>query len=533
MKSIRIRIIVLSTFALISLLLAIFKEYDDVQSNLKSAQTSLKIIQEINYLSKSIHSLQRERGLSATNLLKNNIKSKLQSQRETTDFRLKEMSKFIYLNDTKRLKSLDKELNVLRKEIDTGMVSWDTIKKSYSKQIMKLLDQVNILIGNLGYTKEITNKLNSISSLSYTRENLGVLRATIARYYQKGTLTSNELLDVIQRYFGFGSRYKSFQLYQNTSNLNKLKNRIEGDVFHSVKYQIESIIKKDSIITDSSTVQWWSEATLVIDTMLEIENALLTELQQYSKDIISQKESELFVYSLSAFTIFFIVFSVTYFTVTRILEALSILIKSLHKVQQTEDFGIRIKTKSNDEFSQLGFSINQLLDFTDRIIKQKDELASIDVLTGVMNRRSFMTLVNQEVSRSRRYKTPLSLIFCDIDKFKLINDEYGHNIGDEVLQVFAQSIKLHIRESDLFVRWGGEEFIILAVDTDKTNTAKLAENLRKTIMEIKVSSIEQITCSFGVAELKNDESFEQLCERADQAVYDAKNTGRNKVCISD
>lgn len=531
MKSIRFRIIVLSTFALIFLGLAIFKEYDNIEGNLINAQKSLEVINKTAHLSQIVYFLQQERGLSAANLAKNDvdIRNKLLKQRQITDSRLKD---FIDANDKKKLETFEKELQEIRQKIDTGTASWDIVKQFYTEKIEQVLDQIHISVGSLDHAKEITHKLDSICNLAYAREDLGLLRATISRYYQKGSLTTSESLDISQRYFDFESRYKTFQLDQSDSDFNNLKNRIETDVFYSVNNQIQSILKKENVSHNSTTVQWWSESTLVIDTMFEVEKDLLNQIQEYSQNTISKNERDLFIYSLSAIAVFFIISLLTILTVSRMLQALSILIYSLHKVEQTEDFGIRIKTKSNDEFGQIGFSINHLLDYTEKIIKQKDELASIDVLTGIMNRRSFMTLVNKEVARSRRYETPLSLIFCDIDKFKSINDNYGHSIGDEVLQAFAHSIKSHIRQSDLFARWGGEEFIILAVETDESNASQLADNLRKIIMELKVQPVKQITCSFGVAQLKKDESFEQLCERADQAVYDAKNSGRNQVCIS-
>ena len=531
MKSIRFRIIVLSTFALIFLGLAIFKEYDNIEGNLINAQKSLEVINKTAHLSQIVYFLQQERGLSAANLAKNDvdIRNKLLKQRQITDSRLKD---FIDANDKKKLETFEKELQEIRQKIDTGTASWDIVKQFYTEKIEQVLDQIHISVGSLDHAKEITHKLDSICNLAYAREDLGLLRATISRYYQKGSLTTSESLDISQRYFDFESRYKTSQLDQSDSDFNNLKNRIETDVFYSVNNQIQSILKKENVSHNSTTVQWWSESTLVIDTMFEVEKDLLNQIQEYSQNTISKNERDLFIYSLSAIAVFFIISLLTILTVSRMLQALSILIYSLHKVEQTEDFGIRIKTKSNDEFGQIGFSINHLLDYTDKIIKQKDELASIDVLTGIMNRRSFMTLVNKEVAKSRRYETPLSLIFCDIDKFKSINDNYGHSIGDEVLQAFAHSIKSHIRQSDLFARWGGEEFIILAVETDESNASQLADNLRKIIMELKVQPVKQITCSFGVAQLKKDESFEQLCERADQAVYDAKNSGRNQVCIS-
>lgn len=196
------------------------------------------------------------------------------------------------------------------------------------------------------------------------------------------------------------------------------------------------------------------------------------------------------------------------------------------------NYGIRIRTQQKDEFGKLSYSINSLLGFTDKIIKDKEILASTDLLTGVMNRRSFIIVAEKEITRSERYGIPLSMIYCDIDFFKLINDQHGHAVGDEVLKKFAKTLKENLRSSDYLCRWGGEEFIILATEIDLVSAEKLSEKLRHKIMELSIQPVEQVTCSFGVAAKKESELFEELCERADQALYQAKESGRNKVCLS-
>jgi len=114
----------------------------------------------------------------------------------------------------------------------------------------------------------------------------------------------------------------------------------------------------------------------------------------------------------------------------------------------------------------------------------------------------------------------------------LINDQHGHAVGDEVLKKFAKTLKENLRSSDYLGRWGGEEFIILTTEIDLVSAEKLSEKLRQKIMELSIQPVEQVTCSFGVAEKKGGELFEALCERADQALYQAKESGRNKVCLS-
>ncbi|MDA3908708.1 MAG: GGDEF domain-containing protein [Sulfurimonas sp.] len=278
---------------------------------------------------------------------------------------------------------------------------------------------------------------------------------------------------------------------------------------------------------------WWNEATIAIDLMKNLENDIFDQIRHNISEKIIYYEKYLFWYGTFMFAVLAIVTLLTIFTLIRILKALSILIVSLGKVKDTQNFNVHINTGSNDEFSKISHSINNLLDYTDKIIQEKEFLATTDLLTGVMNRRSFTAATQKEISRNTRYDTPCSIIFCDIDLFKAVNDEYGHAVGDMVIKTFANTLQNNLRTNDFIGRWGGEEFIIFTTETDLESAEKLAQKLRKKIMEISIEPVKQVTCSFGVAQRLDNESFEDLCERADKALYKAKDSGRNCVCISE
>jgi len=137
--------------------------------------------------------------------------------------------------------------------------------------------------------------------------------------------------------------------------------------------------------------------------------------------------------------------------------------------------------------------------------------------------------LNEEILKAKRYNTPLSIIYFDIDHFKQINDTYGHKKGDFILKEVSKIILQNIRKTDIFGRWGGEEFIIILPFTNLENALILAEKLRKKIEEHDFDGI-NITISFGVTELKIDDNADTLINRADEALYKAKNKGRNRVC---
>ncbi|MFW2374122.1 MAG: GGDEF domain-containing protein [Gammaproteobacteria bacterium] len=161
------------------------------------------------------------------------------------------------------------------------------------------------------------------------------------------------------------------------------------------------------------------------------------------------------------------------------------------------------------------------------------EIATIDGLTGIYNRMQFNHLLETEIDRSNRYDGQFSIISMDIDHFKRINDQFGHQTGDKVLIDFCKLVTRCNRSSDIFARYGGEEFIILAQNTSLENTLHHAQRLCSEIAQHQFDKVVHVTCSFGVTEFRNkNDSSTSLLNRADIALYKAKENGRNQVVTS-
>lgn len=157
--------------------------------------------------------------------------------------------------------------------------------------------------------------------------------------------------------------------------------------------------------------------------------------------------------------------------------------------------------------------------------------ASVDMLTGCRNRRGFDVAMSTELKRARRYGRPVSLVLIDIDRFKALNDDFGHPAGDETLRVLGGIACDTIRDTDIAARYGGEEFALILPETEKHNAALLAERLRQIIAKIPEERLPRpVTASFGVASFPDDEdSVDGLVAAADRALYRAKAAGRNRV----
>lgn len=170
-------------------------------------------------------------------------------------------------------------------------------------------------------------------------------------------------------------------------------------------------------------------------------------------------------------------------------------------------------------------------DITDK--KRIEHISVTDPLTGIYNRLKLDEVLKHEHARYARYRHPFAAILFDIDHFKNINDTFGHPSGDKVLQEFSILSKGFLRDTDVLGRWGGEEFLIIAPDTDVHGAASLAEKLRQAIAMFSFTDAGRVTASFGVAAIHDNEEREAFLKRVDEALYRAKEQGRNRVVVAE
>ena len=156
-------------------------------------------------------------------------------------------------------------------------------------------------------------------------------------------------------------------------------------------------------------------------------------------------------------------------------------------------------------------------------------LAVTDHLTGLYNRFKIEEKLQSECLRQTRNEMSFCVILLDIDKFKNVNDTYGHDVGDATLVTIANVLTKNIRQADVVGRWGGEEFLVVCPETSIEGALNLGEKLRSIIEKTNFNTIGNITCSFGVAEIYANETVKDIIKRADVALYNAKEKGRNCV----
>ena len=202
-----------------------------------------------------------------------------------------------------------------------------------------------------------------------------------------------------------------------------------------------------------------------------------------------------------------------------------------NKNKNGEDYWLEqhIIPKINPENNKIESFVSIGIDITTK--KEMEKIASTDKLTGIYNRRMLDEILQIEIEVAQRHSSELSLIIIDIDHFKDVNDNYGHLIGDETLKTMSSIIFENIRTSDIFGRYGGEEFLIICTQTNKDNAFILAEKLRTIVGKYNFNKIGTKTISLGISRYEKNDSIESLFKKADEALYCAKESGRNKTVI--
>lgn len=182
--------------------------------------------------------------------------------------------------------------------------------------------------------------------------------------------------------------------------------------------------------------------------------------------------------------------------------------------------------------SGIVFDISKNKELENNLIESNEklyQLAITDELTSAYNRRFMIRKMTDEIQRYNRTKLAFSLIMFDIDKFKSINDKLGHEAGDIVLEKVVEVIKKRIRRTDVLSRWGGDEFIILLPDTNKSNAVKLAESIKIEINNLVIENLEKVTASIGVSSYYYGDNIEESIKKVDDLMYEAKSVGENHV----
>lgn len=321
--------------------------------------------------------------------------------------------------------------------------------------------------------------------------------------------------------------------------IDAIEMQVDGYILKPLDYDLLED-KIASIVHQINLEYKFEQQKVIIDEISKLQNNLLVVLDAEQNPIFANNQF-LHFFSLKSIESF----QSKYNSFNTIFSEESLFQNSvwIHQIQNLKDDEKIVKLFNLQTNTQEAFYISitkiekthhiivtftEITDLTQRVDTFKDK-AFKDELTKIYNRAYFNEKLTQEIQKVKKDKKHLSLVFFDIDKFKNFNDTYGHQIGDMILYQLATLIGKHIRKSDILARWGGEEFILILPDSSLDAALRVAENLRIIVQNYIFQDNLQVTCSFGVAQYSQEENSDNFLKRADDALYKAKENGRNRV----
>lgn len=391
------------------------------------------------------------------------------------------------------------------------IIDKEGIRKEIILNCVRQIDKNNNFISNecelksINYFfKSVQNITNRLEKEQYINEVIKI-QTTIAKEITSHP-NSLEFYKKICKAFSTSMKYQHTFIIKKESNTWELIANSNHNGFDSKTFFNKNFFSLDSNICITSQVLN-NQSIVVIDNIQEIESF-------YKKSLLI----DLSIHSMVAIPI--------NKDLSNIDTILILMQSNIHKFTKEE---IDLFHNISDTIL-LGLETIKYKEEKEELLKELHKKATTDFLTKSLNRQEGVNIIHQEINRKKRYHQDLSIIFFDIDYFKKINDQYGHDKGDEILIEVCQAVKKVIRVTDFLIRWGGEEFIIILPETNQERSIISTKKIQEELEKIHIEDL-KITASFGITQFKYNDSFEEFLNRADLLMYKAKTTGRNQFKV--
>ena len=520
--TLRHKILLLGVMALAGMFVALWLQYRSYSAQSQAIEFVARNVKTVSALSNAAHELQKERGL--TTIQRSNADSKaLAEQIGHTDAVLSKLS-----GTNIHIPNLDESLARLRGMAVAATTERLTIRDGYTNLLQSLIDEMDRLTSEPEAAVAKTN-INAHIHLVTAKEYLGQIRATLGYWIEHKTNDPVVLFSLIRLKSLYDEELRKFRMQAAPGLNDAFAVTFSGQETERTMAILTQLVATGKLPQALGVQAWWSTVTSAIDRLKVVEDRSLDLIEQKAEGELAQLRNAMRFGVISILAAGLVVFSLAVSATISLLRALDRALASMERIASSQDFHLRIPADSPDEIGYLFRNFNQLLDIAERLLTEKDYLASTDSLTGISNRLEFSKVLRDETDRKRRHETPMALILLDVDHFKHINDSYGHNTGDEVLKTLTRLIGSGIRHTDFFARCGGEEFVLLLRDDGSDVAMAAAEKLRIQIASANFPAVGKVTCSFGVTAWEHDDTPATFVARADKALYASKRAGRNRV----
>lgn len=520
--TLRQKILLLGLTAIVSMAFALWRQHAYHAAELEAIETMARNGETVAALSAVAHELQRERGFTTYALAGASHPTTLTEEIARTDAALARLARAGWTPPDFRA-----ALASLRQAVIQGELAPLVARDDFSTLVRGLIDEMTRLAREPAAAIAKT-EVAAHTHLVAMKEYLGQARATLA-YWIVNPRDDRHAYDSLARIKAlFDEERRKFEQEAAAELDEAFRARFAGPEVEATLETLLISVTTGHLPSRLDALSWLNMATVSIDRLFELENRSLTLIEDKVNRRLAELRGEMGISLALTLAAALFVAGLTISATVSLLSALQRTLAGMERIAASRDFGSRIPADAADEIGRIARSFNVLLEIAEGLLREKEYLAATDPLTGISNRLRFGQVLEEEAQRKRRNKTPMALVILDIDRFKRINDDFGHNVGDEVLKRLAQLVAAQIRGTDFFGRWGGEEFILLLRDDGCDAAFATAEKLRKQIADETFPSVGAITCSFGVTAWEEDDTATTLTARADQALYLSKRHGRNR-----
>lgn len=483
------------------------------------------LLRQTGHFSRTVHELQRERGLSSSYLTRREerVFAELQAQYAATDFKLHDLRAALP-GRKDPLVSVD----AMRRRVVAGEVSQRETFDYYTLQVSTMLERVVQLAQSAG-GHAMAPGLIAYAHLVQAKEFLGQSRAILLALPQTG-IADPSWSAAMGRHVGLFEWHLALFLRGAGGDLASTVGGVlsEPDMLRARQILGEATSQSALANTPAARKARYEAMTAASDLLREVERYSLADLQEKAEAAQASAHLAVMVERAGLLLISGLLVYLALTSLRQVLSALEAALKAARQAARSlSDAAVPASAQKQDEVGEISRGFGDLLELVDKLNRK----ASTDALTEALNRHGFAEVAEGELVRAQRYHRSLSMIVFDLDHFKAINDRHGHAVGDLVLQVVARLVRDNLRLADVFARWGGEEFVILAPETSGEEAERLAEKLRLLFREHRSASVPRFTASFGVAAWAPEEDLKGLFARADRALYGAKKGGRDRVVL--
>ena len=373
--------------------------------------------------------------------------------------------------------------------------------------------------------REVSLPYEHVNHINQSVEELAQLRGLIFGVFSNGRMDDSQRLEISRQL----TLYQEYmRLYQETKPPEVYP--LEAHGFDPAKMERMLAIVQQVLSSPAlPSVDWWPLATAAVDELQNLADRESAQLTTLADERINSLEHKLFMIVATLILLGIVTLGLALVTVSRIVLGLGKLLGGLESVAVRGNFKTRIEVDRKDEFGTIGASVNKLIALAASAVDRHERNSQHDGLTRVLNRRGLDEEMSARFTLRHDDRSTLSALMLDVDHFKGVNDEFGHQTGDAILIAVADLIAQQVRPGDAVGRYGGEEFLALLDDCHLADAARVAENIRQVVAKQDFGLGRPVTISIGVAECADGETAASLISRADRALYSAKNKGRNQI----